>query len=393
MRTRLTKSAVAALEVTPTRYKRWDATLPGFGVLVLPSGVKSWIVRYRTAAGVDRTHTIGRVEELTPEEAREEARRVRGESRLGKDPTAERRAQRNCWTVEQLAAEFERVHKPLVKPQTWTNYDGYWRNHLVKRWPGRRVDSITPLDIRDWRADYADRPVTYNRCREVLAMALDLAVEANMLTQNVARVGKVRDFKEKARKRALSPEEMVAMGRAMAAMADKGDLRWRFVALITLLLLTGCRLNEILSARWGWVRWNRGVVEWPDTKTGEDTGVLPDAAMALLRQLKDRAPASAYVICGQDCAKPMGGYRKLWVELKKAAGITGLRIHDLRKSFASVALAEGMGLEVIASLLRHSDPSVTARHYAFLQEHSRREAANRAADRVTAALQSPDGRG
>jgi len=376
---KITKATIKAAEPKAERYWIWDEIVPGLGVIVLPSGVKSWVLRYRTVAGKQRTHTLGRCAEMHPDQARDAALGVLRQSRGGEDPTLERRVRRNTPTISALAVEFARLHYPLCKPGTVANYRGYWKNHVLPRLGQARVDEITAAELREMRVQYHSRPITFNRVREMLAVAFDLAIEQGWRTDNPARGRKMRDYRERTRRRVMTEDEAPRLGAALKAFGDQSDIRWRFSALVTLLLMTGCRLRELMHARWEWIDLKARTISWPDTKTGEDETVLSEAAVALLEEVRRRAPG-VWVFPGQRFDKPMEGYRKLWLEVCAHSEIHGLRIHDLRKSFASIALAEGVALEVIAGLLRHADPSVTAQRYAFLMRGFAGEVANKTAD-------------
>jgi integrase len=385
---KITKATIKTAEPRAERYWIWDELVPGLGMIVLPSGIKSWVLRYRTVAGKQRTHTLGRCAEMHPDLAREAALEILRQSRGGEDPTLARRQKRENPAISTLAVEFAGLHYPLCKPGTVANYKGYWKNHILPRFGHMRVDQLTAAGIREMRVEYRDKAVTFNRVREMLAVALDVAIEHGWCTENVARGRKMRDYRERARRRVMTEAEAPRLGRALEAFGTQSDIRWRFSALVTLLLITGCRLRELMHARWEWIDIEARTIAWPDTKTGEDETVLSEAAVALLEELKRRAPGSEWVFPGQRFDRPMEGYRKYWLEVCAAAKIEGLRIHDLRKSFASIALAEGVALEVIAGLLRHADPSITAQRYAFLMKDFAGDVANKAASAALLRLRS-----
>jgi integrase len=382
----LTKTAVKAAEIKSERYWIWDESVPGLGLLVLPSGVKSWVLRYRTQAGQQRTHTLGRALELGPDEARRAALETLRQAREGRDPTKERATRRQNHAITALHDEFARLHYPLCKPGTVGNYKGYWKNHLLPRFGTRALATITEADIREFHSEYATRPILFNRCRDVLSMAFDLAIEKGWINHNPARAKQIKDYKERKRKRFLTEAEAPRLGRALEEYGQQSDMRWRFTSFITLLLVTGCRAREISHARWEWVDWEAKRINWPDTKTGRDDNVLPDLAIELLAELHRRCPGNPWIIAGARLGQPLVGYKKMWKEVCAKAQIQDLRVHDLRKSFASVALAEGLGLGVIAMLLRHANPNITADRYSFLMEETKRSAVNTAANAMAAKL-------
>jgi integrase len=378
----ITRATIKAAKPQAEKYFIWDEQTPGLGIRVMPSGVASWVYKYRTKAGVQRMQTLGRADILHPEAARAEAAKIMGDAYAGKDPLAAIRAKRAVPTVAEACEAFKEVHFPLLKPHTRKGYDGLIRNYLVKRYGARRIDSLHVDEIREWKTEYLDRPTIFNRARDVLSMVVDYAIEKRWAEHNPIRNRRLKNYPERARKRYLSVHEAPRLGKALEEFGRQSDMRWRFSSFITLLLFTGCRASEIAKAKWEWVNWEDKRIEWPSTKKGEDDNVLPDAAMDLLRELQRRIPGNPWIIAGARLGQPLAAYGKMWREVCEMAGIQNLRVHDLRKSFASIALAEGFGLDMIAMLLRHADPSITALRYSFLMEDTRRAAVNKTAEAV-----------
>lgn len=382
MKIAITKAIIKAAKPQAEKYFIWDVQMPGLAVRVMPSGVMSWVYKYRTLDGVQQWRTIGRVDAFHPDQARTEAAKTMLAAKTGEDPAAELRAKRAGKTVSDLIKAFEAVHFPLIKPKTKIDYESLMRKHLEPRFGKRRLDSLELDDMRQWKAETSETPYVFNRGRALLAMMLDYGIEKKWLKANILRTRRLKNFAEVKRKRYITAAEGPKLGEALAVYGAQSDTRWRFTALITLLLVTGCRLNEIAMARWEWVDWENKRINWPDTKTGEDANALPDAAMTLLKELRLRNPGNPWVIAGVRIGQPLIGHNKMWKEVLSIAKIENLRIHDLRKSFASIALAEGVSLEVIGSLLRHSNPSITAERYSFLMEDSRRPLLNSTAKAV-----------
>jgi integrase len=382
MKTAITKATIKAAKPQAEKYLIWDEQTPGLAVRVMPSGVKSWVYKYRTIEGVQQWRTIGRVEALHPDQARTEAAKTMLAVRSGEDPAAELRTRRDGKTVADLVAAFRTVHFSLVKPNTALDYERLIRNHIEPRFGSRRLDSLELDDMRQWKADTASTPYVFNRARALLSMMIDYGIEKKWVKGNILRTRRLRNFKEIKRKRYMTVIEGPRVGEALKTYGIQSDIRWRFTALITLLLITGCRAGEIAKARWDWVDWENKRINWPDTKTGQDQNALPDLAMTLLSELRLRNPGNPWVIAGARIGHPLIGYKKMWREVRKMAKVDDLRIHDLRKSFASVALAEGVSLEVIGSLLRHANPNITAERYSFLMEDARRPLLNTTAQAV-----------
>jgi integrase len=187
---------------------------------------------------------------------------------------------------------------------------------------------------------------------------------------------------ERKRRRYLSREELKRLLAALDAFAEAG-VRWRFAQLIRLLLLTGCRVREVMHARWDWLDEDAAVLIVPadQHKTGGDGNDrrihLPPAAMFTLRQLRLRSN-SEWIIAG-DSDGHLVGYWHLWQELLAKARITNLRVHDLRHSFASLGVTAGLSLPQIGGLLGHASPQTTQRYAHLIDEAAAAAAAKVAA--------------
>ncbi len=138
------------------------------------------------------------------------------------------------------------------------------------------------------------------------------------------------------------------------------------IAAIRLLVLTGARLSEIRSLRWDEVDLERRAIRLRDSKTGEKTIHLSEAAVEVLEALP-RLPDNPHVICGNRKGACLVNLQKPWRRIRAMAGLPDVRLHDLRHSFASVAAAQGLSLPMIGALLGHSQPATTAR-YAHLAD-------------------------
>ncbi|WP_243080323.1 site-specific integrase [Candidatus Rhodoblastus alkanivorans] len=171
-------------------------------------------------------------------------------------------------------------------------------------------------------------------------------------------------YREQARQRYLSPDELVRVGQALAVALDAGEINAHMDAAIRLLLLTGARVSEILGARWEWVDWNRRVIALPESKTGAKPLFLSDQAIELLRVRKAAAEGSdnPHVIEGRLAKKPLVNLAKPWALIRKRAGVEDVRIHDLRHTAASIGVASGLNLPVIGRLLGHTQAATTQRY-------------------------------
>ena len=183
----------------------------------------------------------------------------------------------------------------------------------------------------------------------------------------------VDKFTEKRRERFLSELELANLGEALASAEAANRHSPYVIAAIRLLALTGARLNEILSLEWAWVDFNARCLRLPDSKTGAKTIYLSPPALQVLADLP-RMDGNPFVICGERKGAHLVNLQKPWTAIRSAAGLADVRLHDLRHSYASIAVANGMSLPLIGALLGHSQPSTTAR-YAHLSEDPLHKAA------------------
>jgi integrase len=149
-----------------------------------------------------------------------------------------------------------------------------------------------------------------------------------------------------------------------------------------LLLVTGARVGEILTLEWRYVDMERGLLLLPDSKTGRKTIVMSTPAIELLRTCARNGP---YVIPGANGDQPRIDLKKPWLAIQRHAGLEGVRIHDLRHTFASVGAGASLGLPIVGKLLGHSQPATTAR-YAHLDADPLRRAANIIGEHLNSAM-------
>jgi integrase len=218
-------------------------------------------------------------------------------------------------------------------------------------------------------------PYQANRCLAVLSKMFSLAIRWRMRTDNPC-VGIARN-KEHDRERYLTGEELPRLLTALAEYRDQ-----RTAAIFRLLLLTGARRGEVLSMRWEDVDVGGGVWTKPHGRTKQrERHVVPlsAAARTVLAELAAETPdLNGFIFpAGRGATGPMRTVEKPWKSLCQAAGITNLRTHDLRHSYASQLASAGIGLHVIGRLLGHRKPSTTAR-YSHLTDAALREATERA---------------
>jgi len=381
---RLTKRAVEAAEVQSAEYMLWDGELPGFGVRIMPSGRRSYLVQYRTGRR-SRRITLGPHGVLTADQARGMAIEALAEVRSGGDPAGERKERRSALTVHELAARFDAEHIAVhLKESTACEYRRNLRRFILPALGRHKVLEVTRADVARFHHDLRHIPYQANRNLEIISKMFNLAEMWGLRPDGSNPRKHLRKYPEQKRERFLSPSELRRLGEVLDAMeAERVELP-SAIAAVRLLLLSGCRLNEIMKLCWDHVDLGDGLLRLPDSKTGAKTVQLGEAALAVLKGI-ERQPFNRHVIYGTLAGKPLADLQPFWQRLRARAGLKDVRIHDLRHTYASVAVAAGQGLPMIGKLLGHSQVQTTAR-YAHLAGDPVRAAANDVSEAIAAGL-------
>jgi integrase len=380
--TRLTKRVV---DTIPTDREKivFDSDLPGFGVRVLPSGLKSFIVQYRNAEGRTRRLALGTYSDaFTVDQARKKATAELTKVGEGGDPSADRREDHVAETVEALAAryltEYARRHK---KPRSAEEDCRNLRLHVLPALGARKVRALTRQDIEGLLAKLSIGPdgkpmlVRPNRVHALLSKMLGLAEEWKMRPAGSNPCRGIPKYRERKHERYMSSAEVARLWQALAEAEDAGE-RWQAVALFKLLLLTGRRLSEVLTLRWAAIDFERRLMRLDDSKAGGAAFPLNTATLAVLAALP-RIDGSAYVLPGPRGGTYYNAPQRAWQRIRARAGLADVRVHDLRHGFASVLAGLGESLPIIGKTLGHRQATTTQR-YAHLADDPVRGAVERA---------------
>lgn len=356
---------------------RWDSVIPGFGVRIYPSGRKAFILRYRTN-GSKRLLTLGTYGVLTLDQARDLARQRLGEVIGGADPVEQRRKARQGETIQALCAAYLERHASRKR----SAHDDRRRvaQHLLPAWGQRKVDSLTRADVAALHTTIGQRaPYEANRTVALLGKMFELARRWGFLPETAANPARGIDkFKEQKRDRWVTPEELP---RLAAAIAHAPNLYVR--AAIWLYLFTGVRKTELLQARWDDVDFVHCELRLGETKAGRTHYVpLPPHTRALLQALP-KQEGNPYLLPGQKTGHHLVNIEKTWRQVRKAAGVDDVRIHDLRRTVGSWLAQAGNSLPLIGRILNHSTPQTTM-IYAYLGDDLARHALAKHEERITA---------
>jgi len=382
---KLTKRIVDAAKPTSDREVfRWDAELRGFGLRVKPTGVKSYIIQYRTRTGISRRMTIGQHGVLTAEEARREAKVQLGRAAKGDDAAADKANARDGLSFATFTERYLSDHAATKKKPSSVRMDRINLNkHILPILGRRRLDTIGRADVVRLHHSMRDAPGAANRCLALLSKMMNLAERWGERPDGSNPCRHVEKYREHKRNRFLSADELARLGAACLRCEKDEKLGLSFLALVRLLIFTGARLSEIQKAQWDWVDFKSGVIHLPDNKTGAKTIMLPAPALDVLARLA-RVDANPYIITGEG-NRYLVSVWKPWAVLRALAGLKDVRLHDLRHSFASVGAAGGMSLNVIGGLLGHRQTQTTSR-YAHLAADPLKTAANQIAAAIAATM-------
>ena len=368
---RLTDAACRKL-TPPAKGNRIYYDGHGFGLRVTSKGARAFILSYRTREGRARRLTIGDLGAWTVAAARAEAADLRRRVDQGDDPLGELRDERNAETVADLADRFLAEHGARLRPKTLLDYRRMIDHHVRPALGRHKVKSVTFTDIdRLHRHISETAPYQANRVLAVLSAMFARATRWHMRPDNPCR--DITRNKEHGRERYLSGDELTRLLVALDSYRDQHT-----AAIFKLLLLTGSRRGEVLSMRWEDINLSDGTWTKPHgrTKQKEQHAVpLSAAARAILAELKPD-PSGFIFPAGRGATGPMRTVEKPWKTICQAAGVTGLRTHDLRHNYASQLASSGVGLYTIGKLLGHKKPSTTSR-YAHLTDTALREATER----------------
>lgn len=354
----------------------YDGETAGFGCRVTAAGARSFVLNYRTRAGRERRYTIGSFPDWKTTAARAEAIELKKRIDRGEDPLGDIEADREAPTIANLAERYEADHLPKKRPRSQEEDRRNIRNHILPRLKHAKVAEISFADIDGLhrRITRDGSPYAANRTIALLSKMFSLAIKWGWRSDNPVR-GVERNQEHK-RTRYLSSDEL---DRLTAALADHEDQQ--AANIIRMLLLSGARRGEVLAARWDQFDLTNGVWTKPGSTTKQKTEHRVPLSAEVCQILSGLPVEGEYVFPGRGSPHRVD-IKKDWATICRAAKISGVRIHDLRHSFASMLASAGLSLPVIGALLGHSQPATTHR-YAHLFDDPLRAATEHVAAIVT----------
>ena len=377
----LTDARVGRLRPAQMEYVLWDTRVTGLGVRVRPSGHRSYVWHGRANGAAVRA-TIGSAALKTVEEARRESLALQNATELSGTEIARDR------TVTPLFRGFAMNVWKAATGHRWgpsrrSYVDRMLNKQLLPNFGRLRLDRIRRVDVECWFDAYSrTAPGGANSALQLLRQILKFAVETGHITTNPSHG--IRRNPRRKLTRFLSGDEINRLHLTLNRLVAKRPSRQLQADIIRLLLLTGCRKGEILKLRWSEVEGD--VLRLTETKTGPRRVWLNKESQAIFAR-QPRA-GSAYVFPSpKDPARPCSDSLGLWYRVRMKADIDDVRLHDLRHTVASQAVAGGVALSTVARMLGHSDPTMTLR-YAHVSDRDVDDAVERIGKAIMYAMKT-----
>ncbi len=412
---KITKRFLDSLTPCSTKTFYWDDSLKGFGVCVTPAsrrspaGRKSYVLQFRVRGSIrSRRTVIGPVSVLTPYEARDRALEALATAASGADPVPSQvqkvALESEIFTLRVFATRYMTEHAKRTKKVSSCALDQDYLDRLILPVLGEYpLEKIAREDVAKLHQEIGSRtPYQANRVLALLSVMFTKAAEWGLLPLNHQKpTSTVTCFREHKRRRFLSTEELGRLGSVLHEL-ETATTDWKHsrniadrldsIALIRLFVFTGCRKTELTKLRWDEVDRSQRVLRLIDSKTGPKNVELPSPALQILDGVAGRhnAADSPYVFPGRNPMVPRGEARKLWDLVRKKSKFDNVCLHDLRRTYASLAANSNVPPAVLQGLLGHAKYETT-QGYVQLFDRTKATSAERVANLAAALLEGkPD---
>jgi integrase len=368
---KFTKSYVEALKPLEKTYEVWDTDIRGLGCMVHPTGRKTYYFLYRfNKSTLKQRLKVGAHGHITCDIAREVVRGWMGDLARGIDPKEHNKKleeqEKNAITMEAFLKIYNDKHKKVHNKESTIIRDAYrLKGIIIPLLGSKKISEVTGDDILKLQNHLKNSPIQFNRCKSILSKAFSLAELWGYRPKNSNPCQGIQKFPEKKKERFLTHEELEKLDAALKR-DDVVKLTSPYsLAAIRMLMYTGCRLGEILSLKWVDVFLKEGYLHLKDSKTGEKTIPLSESAKAVLGNIT-RVKENPYVFVGTKPGTSLTTLKRAWTNVRRLANLEEVRIHDLRHTFASLAIKQGVDLYTVSKLLGHKNIATTTR-YAHLE--------------------------
>jgi integrase len=364
------KAALSAIMPDPAKtVNYWDSAISGLALRVTPAGAKTFIYKYRHGSR-QIWQKLGRLGDLTIEQARKRAAEIRLQVLAGVNPSQAIKERRHGLTVKEAAHRFYNEHRPHLRPRTAKDYDVLIRCQIVPTLGNVLLKELSPANVSALHHKYQHRPVRANHAVVVLSLICKYAETwgERPLGSNPCR--HIKKYKIAARHRYLSDKELQAVGKAIDELDEHMDI---MADCLRLLILTGARAGEIMNLAWQQVDLDnaRLLFDPMEHKTGGMAHAkqipLGKAAVEVLARRLRSKESDMWVFPGSILDMPITTLRRPWDIVKQAAAkdgvdISDVRIHDLRHTWGAVATSGGHALQTIGAVMGHRNTSTTQRY-------------------------------
>lgn len=386
-----TKKALDALP-TPAPGQRkfyYDTDVRGLALRVMSSGAKSFYM-YKWIGGKPQKSKLGPYPDMTIEQARRRAQEENAKVVQGHDPAAERERKRLEWTFEDLFKWYLDAHAK-VRKRSWKRDERHYEMHLQAPLGALPLSKVSRSTVRDLHMAIrkGSGPYAANRLLALVSVVFSKAI-AHELHPGPNPAAGVECFPEESRDRRLTAGEVP---RLIAALEEEPNATLR--DFIFILFFTGARRSNVLAMRWDEIDMHERIWRIPMTKNGKPQIVpLEEPELKILERRLAEAKGNPWVFPGRSdntsghLTRPEHG----WTRILERAGISGLRLHDLRRSLGSWMVDTGASLPTIGQALHHQSQSTTA-VYARMSLDPVRHAKSRAINAILASgKRDPEGR-
>ena len=384
---KITKRLVEAIEPENKDVIIRDSELKGFICKITPKGKRTYMLYYRTKNNTERRPSIGIHGQITCDQARNIALEWLADIAKGNDPSSDKQsAKADKLIFQELADKYIQEYALIYKKPTSIRNDRLFLNNYILPAFGKiKVENLTNKNINDFHYNMRDKPITSNRCIALLSKMLNLAEKWGYIKDASVLCSHIKKYPENKKERFLSMAEIEKLSIVLKeAEADQSESP-NIIAAIRLLLLTGCRLSEILTLKWEYIDVTQSRINFPDSKTKKKTVYISPLVVELLAKV-ERKEGNPFVIYGLNAGAHLVNLQKPWRRIRKKVGLDDVRLHDLRHSFASIGAASGLSLPIIGALLGHRNTQTTAR-YAHLVGDSLKDAANMIGKKIESAME------
>ncbi len=370
---KLNQRRVDALKPRKSVYDMRDRDLKGFGLRIWPSGKKRYFIPSQHG-GRRVWKTVAGAESMNADEARARASAMLAAIRRGGDAPESSEI-----LFEAVADEVFTRYARNWKPGTLKVNRNYFCNHILPRFKGRSIADIDRTDVRQWFASLHATPAAADRSAPILSVIMRQAEVYGYRPEGSNPCKGIKRYRRKGRERFLTEAEIHSLATVLRRFeADRPQQ----VAIVKLLLLTGCRASEVRTLKWNDRR--EGQLFLRDSKTGPRKVFLSAPARAIIER-QEQTESPFVFPSPRDPERACSPNLPLWYSVRRQAGIEDVRLHDLRHSFASHAVLQGIPLPVVSRLLGHKRPSMTLR-YAHVSDRETEAAAERIGAAIARAL-------